>query len=64
MLKNRRKKSGPKPTGKGRPITVRIQPPQLAALDAWIKVQPKPRPTRPAAIRVLLAAALGAKPRP
>ena len=30
---------------------VRLQPPQLQALDAWIDTQPDPKPTRPAAIR-------------
>jgi len=58
MPKPRPKRRGPKPTGKGEPVLVRIQPAQLAALDSWIAGQPKPRPTRPAAIRALLAAAL------
>lgn len=31
-----RKRRGPTPTGKGLPVGVRLQPDQLAALDAWI----------------------------
>jgi len=52
-----RKKPGPKPTGKGKPITVRLQPDQLAALDAWIASRSRPT-SRPAAIRAMVAAAL------
>ncbi len=33
------KKRGPPATGKGKPILVRLQPAQLAALDAWIARQ-------------------------
>ena len=39
---------------------VRIQPDQLAILDAWIAVQPDPKPSRPEAIRQLLNTSLGA----
>jgi hypothetical protein len=52
-----RKRRGPKPTGKGLNIGVRLQPDQLAALDAWIASQPKPI-SRPEAIRAILAAGL------
>lgn len=55
-----RKKRGPKPTGKGTQIGVRLHPPMLAALDAFIDEQPEPKPTRPEAIRVLLYDALAA----
>ena len=48
-----RKRRGPAPTGKGTPVTVRLQPDQLAALDAWI-AQQGPAPTRPEAIRLIL----------
>lgn len=48
------KKRGPKPTGQGTPVMVRLQPNQLAALDAWISRQVPP-PTRPAAVRQILA---------
>lgn len=34
---------------------VRLQPDQLAALDAWIERQGDPRPSRPEAIRAILA---------
>ena len=39
-------------TGKGTPVMVRLQPDQLAALDAWIASQPKPL-SRPEALRRL-----------
>lgn len=35
-------------------IGVRLQPDQLAALDAWIAAQ-EPQPTRPEAIRHILS---------
>ena len=56
------KKRGPPATGKGEPILVRLQPPQLAALDAWIARQ-NTHLSRPEAIRRLLNHAL-AKPQP
>ena len=56
------RKRGPKPTGKGVQVVVRLQPPGLAAVDAWIKAQPD-APTRPEAIRRLVDLALGA-PKP
>ncbi len=52
-----RKKRGPAPTGKGTQIQVRLQPEQLAELDAWIKKQEIP-PTRPEAIRGMIDAML------
>jgi hypothetical protein len=57
------KRRGPAPTGKGTPVLVRLQPKQLAALDVWIKRQPKPKPSRPEAIRRLIELALAAKKR-
>jgi hypothetical protein len=51
------KKRGPPATGKGEPILVRLQPPQLAALDAWIARQ-NAQLSRPEAIRRLLEQAL------
>ena len=45
----------------GTMIGVRVQPPQLAQLDAWIALQPEPLPTRPEAIRQLLTASLSAE---
>jgi len=38
-------------------VGVRLQPDQLAALDAWIAQQPRPL-TRPQAIRLMVQAAL------
>jgi hypothetical protein len=51
------KKRGPPATGKGKPILVRLQPAQLAALDAWIARQ-NAQLSRPEAIRRLLEQAL------
>lgn len=50
-----KKRKGPAPTGKGLPVMVRFQPDQLAALDRWIDQQPEPKPTRPEAVRRLVA---------
>ena len=52
-----RKKRGPPPSGKGKPILVRLQPPQLAALDAWIAEQ-EGALSRPQAIRRLVESGL------
>ncbi|WP_298190976.1 hypothetical protein [Novosphingobium sp.] len=41
------------------PVTVRIPPDQLAALDTWIAAQPD-QPSRPEAVRRLLAITLEA----
>jgi hypothetical protein len=51
------KKRGRPATGRGQTIGVRMLPNQLAQLDAWIAVQPKPV-SRPEAIRAMVAAAL------
>lgn len=53
-----KKRPGRPATGQGVQIQVRIQPEQLRILDAWVSVQPDPKPTRPAAIRKLMAKAL------
>jgi hypothetical protein len=42
-------------------IMVRVPPTELEPIDAWIKVQPKPRPSRPEAIRRLVEMGLKAK---
>lgn len=47
-------KRGPAATGKGTLVGVRLQPPDLAALDAWIAAQPEPSPSRPEAVRQLV----------
>lgn len=48
-----RRKPGPPPTGKGTPIQVRLQPDQLAELDAWVAKE-MPDQSRPEAIREIL----------
>lgn len=53
------KKRGPKPTGKGTLIGVRLLPDVLQPLDKWIGEQPDPKPSRPEAIRRLVKKALG-----
>jgi len=56
------KKRGRKPTGgRNAGVMVRFEPAQLTILDAWILAQPDPKPSRPEAIRRLLAAALDPK---
>lgn len=53
------KKRGPKPTGKGTLIGVRLLADVLQPLDKWIEEQPDPKPSRPEAIRRLIKKALG-----
>jgi len=49
--------------GKGAPqIGLRLPPPELAAIDGWIAKQPKPRPSRPAAVRRLVELGLAREP--
>jgi hypothetical protein len=45
-------------TGIGRTLGLRLYPDIEAGLDAWIRAQPKPRPSKPKAIRTLLRLAL------
>jgi hypothetical protein len=47
--------------GKQDAVVVRCDRPLLSKLDGWIGAQPKPKPTRPDAIRRLLEQALGDK---
>ena len=54
------KKRGPPATGKGLLVGVRLQPPQLQALDAWVEDQPK-KISRPEAVRQILAKTIGPK---
>jgi Arc/MetJ-type ribon-helix-helix transcriptional regulator len=51
---NTRPPGRPITTGPGVQTLVRLHPPILDNLDAWIAAQPKPRPSRPEAIRVAL----------
>jgi hypothetical protein len=61
-VRKQHKNGGGRPdSGKGFTISVRLQPDQLAALDAWIAWQKEPRPSRAEAIRRLIAKALGRK---
>ena len=55
---SKKQKRGPAPTGKGTLIGVRLQPSDLSGLDAWIAAQAEPQPSRPEAIRRILADAL------
>jgi hypothetical protein len=48
-----KKRRGPAPTGKGTLVGVRLQPPQLGALDDWISKQSS-RLSRPEAIRAMM----------
>jgi hypothetical protein len=57
---NPKPRGRPKTTGKGTLLGVRVQPDQLAILDAWIEAQPEPKPSRPEAIRQLFTMSLGA----
>jgi hypothetical protein len=56
-----KKKRGPPATGKGEPIVVRMHPPALAVLDAWIAKQKQPYPSRPEAVRRLVELGLKVK---
>jgi hypothetical protein len=58
-IRDVRKSRGRPATGKGEPVTIRFQPEQLAAIDAWIARHPDPKPTRPEAVRQIVAGALG-----
>jgi cytochrome c553 len=53
------KNVGGRPRTDATPVMVRLPPSAIASLDAWIAAQPEPRPSRPEAIRRLLAQALG-----
>lgn len=53
-VSDNKKKMGRPATGVGTMIGVRLQPDQLAALDAWIAGQPD-QPSRPEAVRRILA---------
>jgi hypothetical protein len=50
-----KKRRGPKPTGQGTLVGVRLQPEALEKLDRFITEQPDPKPNRPEAIRRILA---------
>ena len=48
---SRTKSKGGRPRVDATPIMVRVAPPLLSPLDAWIAAQPDPKPPRPEAIR-------------
>lgn len=58
---NTKRRGRPVTTGKGQLIGVRLLPPVLDPLDAWIEAHPDPKPSRPEAIREALAEHLKAK---
>jgi hypothetical protein len=60
------RKRGPPATGKGVPVLVRLQPPLLGAVDAFILERSKVGETlsRPEAVRLLLTRGLGAAGNP
>jgi len=43
------------------PVATMLDPDELEALNAWIARQPEPKPSRPEAIRLLVAEALAHK---
>jgi hypothetical protein len=49
-----KKRRGPTPSGQGHVVGVRLQPDQLAQVDAWAAAQDD-APSRPEAIRRLVA---------
>lgn len=51
VLTRSRKKPGPKPTGKGTLVGVRLQPNDLALLDRFI-AEERPDVSRPEALRI------------
>ena len=53
-ISNIEKRGRGRPRTEATPIMLRLQPDQLAALDAWIAAQPNPRPSRPEAVRTIL----------
>jgi hypothetical protein len=59
MAKGTKKRRGPKPTGKGHVVGVRIHPPLMKAIDAF-RQEHDAHPSRPEAIRLILADSLTA----
>jgi hypothetical protein len=58
-----KKRGRPKTTGLGEGVLVRLHNPTLGALDAWRAAQ-EGEPSRPEAIRRMIAQALAATPAP
>jgi hypothetical protein len=51
-------KPSPTPAEGATSVDVRLEPNELTGLDAWITAQAEPRPSRPEAIRRILAGVL------
>jgi hypothetical protein len=49
-----KKKRGPKPTGQGVPVMLRLQPDLMAMVDQYIETHAAPKPSRPQAIRAII----------
>jgi hypothetical protein len=58
-----KKRGRPKTTGRGTLIGVRLHPPELVRLDAWIATQDDPKTSRPEALRRLAEVGLAAVPK-
>ena len=56
-----RKKRIGRPPVNAVPVLVRIAPAEIEPIDGWIKEQPRPKPSRPEAIRRLVELGLKAK---
>ena len=54
MSISKTKNRGGRPRTDATPIMVRVMPPDVSALDAYIAAQPDPQPSRPEAIRLAL----------
>jgi hypothetical protein len=61
IISNVRKRPVGRPRIDATPVTVRMPPGELVAVDQWIKGKPAPKPTRPEAIRRLVELGLKAK---
>ena len=53
-INNIEKKGRGRPATDATPVLVRVQRPDMNALDQWIDRQPDPKPSRPEAIRIAL----------
>jgi hypothetical protein len=53
-----KRRGRPSTGGRQQGVLVRLPPEQFARLDTWIAQQPDPKPTRPEAIRAMIAATL------
>jgi hypothetical protein len=63
-IPNIQKSNRGRPRTDATPVLVTMRPELLAALNLWIESQPAPAPSRPEAVRRLLAVALEPLQRP